>query len=129
MINSFALLVSTGHSGYFYILATTYPPITPSKVTISSLVALSPWNILLSWKAPDGIDPLYVKYYEVTGSVVYNFNSSTVYNALPISLGILPSSIYVVIMRVMYIDGQISEPISLSVTTPHERKLNVIGLV
>ncbi len=68
-----------------------------------------------------------MKYYEITGSVVYNFNSTTVYNILPISLGILPSSTYVVIMKVIYIDDQTSEPISISVTTPHDGKLNVIG--
>ncbi len=74
------------------ILATTFPPITPSKITTSSLVALSPWNILLSWKIPDGVNPLYVLYYEITGSLVHDVKSKTVYNVMPISQGIIASS-------------------------------------
>ncbi len=81
------------------------------------MVVLSPWHLFLSWKIPDGVNPLHVQYCGITGSVVTSVYSKTVYNLLPISDGILPSSVYIITMAVVYVDGQVSDPISLKVTT------------
>ncbi len=116
-------------SCFLAVLATTFPPITPTKVTQISLIALSPWNLLLSWKIPDGINPSSIIYYEITGSIVADVYSKTVYNMKPISDGVLPSFKYIISMRVIYIDGQASDVVSLSVTTPRARKLPYLNIL
>ncbi len=109
---------------YFKIIpsATTSAPITPKKVTAISLVALGPWNLFLSWEAPSGVNREYIDRYEITGSFVQEHVSKTRYNFIPLSYGVLPSSSYVVIVRVVYRDGQKSEPISVTASTPRSRK-------
>ncbi len=86
------------------------------------LVAIGPWDLLLSWEAPGGVDAKLLKYYEITGSFVDSVPAKTVYNVIPKTKGVLPGSSYIVTMKVVYIDGSKSEAMSLETSTPIDRK-------
>lgn len=111
-------------------VVTTLPPVDPKKITVISLVTLGPWNLFLSWEAPNGVNPNDITRYDITGSFVQDYTSKTKYNFIPLSYGILPSSSYVVTVTVVYRTGERSDPISVSVSTPSAGKFCscVLGL-
>ncbi len=90
-----------------------------------SLVAPSPWNLLLTWQAPDVADRDIIDYYDLTGGVIVKFISNKTYNIIPFSTGITPASEYVVNIQVVYKTGQKSGIMSVNTTTPSGRKLFV----
>ncbi len=88
-----------------------------------SLVAPSPWNLLLTWQAPNVPDRDIIDYYDLTGGVVVKFISNKTYNIIPFSTGITPASEYVVNIQVVYKTGQKSGIMTVKTTTPSGRKL------
>ncbi len=88
-----------------------------------SLVAPSPWNLILTWQAPDVVDRDIIDYYDLTGGVVVKFVSNKTYNIIPFSTAITPASDYVVNIQVVYKTGQKSGITTVKTTTPSGRKL------
>ncbi len=63
-----------------------------------------------------------IEYYEITGSFVRDVKSKTANNFISLSSGVIPSSEYVLVVRVIYRTGQASGPKSVKVTTPRQRR-------
>ncbi len=101
---------------------TTLGPVDPKKVTTLSFIALGPWNLFLSWEAPSGVKLEDIIRYEITGSFVQEYVSQTRYNFISLAYGVIPSSSYVVVIKVVYRTGEKSDPTSITTSTPRSRK-------
>ncbi len=86
------------------------------------LVALGPWNLLLSWKAPNLTDPTILDHYKISGQIGQTVMANTKYNVIPISIDIKPEQSYSVSVVAVYKSGAQSQPLTMSTTTPKSRK-------
>ncbi len=100
-------------------------PIEIKDITKISLVSITPWSILISWQAPDGIDKNMIDFYSITGSIVIKHISNETYNIIPIMRDVQPSSEYLVNIQAVYRTGQKSGLTTAKTTTPKARKLYV----
>ncbi len=83
--------------------------VTVNLVGQSSFIALSPWNLLLSWKRPEGAQPWDIKGYVISGDFERYVGSTDLYMFLPINDKVEPDIKYTVVIKTLYQNGESSD--------------------